>query len=247
MKNWFGVKEKTKPNYKFSAVCNRISQSKLWITTALLEHARSTSLIVLNTWLDEKNVHGWNKTGNANLDELTEIFCKRYLGQRLSIDDFDNATQNKQCITGNPWQALYQDCVINFTNESFHYSKMIKNNQEYICPGPFITEKTLKCLLGATAFVPVGQFQTYQTLTNLGLCFDYGFDTSWDLDSGNITRFESIVNLINWLNQHSIDELVSMTVNSNSFNQNHIISGQFFQNCENVNSQSIEKIYSALT
>jgi len=59
MHNWFGFKEKTNPQYKFSAVCNRISQSKLWITTKLLDVARESSLIILNSWLEEKNVHGW--------------------------------------------------------------------------------------------------------------------------------------------------------------------------------------------
>ena len=37
MQRWFGTKEKSTPSYKFSAVCNRISQSKIWITTKLLE------------------------------------------------------------------------------------------------------------------------------------------------------------------------------------------------------------------
>ena len=49
MQEWFGVKEKSTPKYKFSAVCNRISQSKVWTTTKLLESAKESSLIVLNS------------------------------------------------------------------------------------------------------------------------------------------------------------------------------------------------------
>jgi len=240
MQQWFGVKEKNKPRYKFSAVCNRITQSKIWITTKLLETASAESLIVLNSqFLEEQNVHGWQDTGNLVLDQLTQTFRNRYLGQSIKIDDFDTRNNNYQTFTANPWQPLYQDCVINFTNESFHYSLM----QDYIWPGPFITEKTLKCLLGGTAFVPVGQFETYRTLTELGLTFDYGFDTAWDSDPGNFTRAQGIVSLIDELNQLSIEELVKKTQGVNQYNQNHIVSGEFFKQCEQRNAESIEQIH----
>ena len=246
MQEWFGVKEKTNPKYKFSAVCNRISQSKVWITTKLLDFARESSLIVLNSWLEEKNVHNWQPTGNATLDNITQIFRDGYLGKEIKIDDFDNDKQNQQRITGTPWQPLYQDCAIHFTNESFHYSGMVENGQEYVWPGPFITEKTLKCLLGDTAFVPVGQFETYKTLKDLGFNFEYGFDTTWDLDPGNLTRCQSIINLIDWLNQYDVDALVALTKDCNQFNQDHIISGKFFQKCQLKNNESIEQIHNFL-
>lgn len=244
MQQWFGMQEKQKPKYKFSAVCNRVTQSKLWITMKLLEVAREFSLVVLNSWLEEKNVHFWQLTGRPELDKYTEMYREKYLGAEIKIDNFDNSTQNFQSITGTPWQPLYQDCVINFTNESFHYSYMTKDNQEYVWPGPFITEKTLKCLLGGTAFVPVGQFHTYKTLQDLGFKFDYQFDTAWDNDPGNLTRFCKILELIDWLNQFDIDQLVEFTKDASIHNQHHITSGNFFQICERKNSESIDKIHS---
>jgi len=243
----FGIKEKTNPQYKFSAVCNRISQSKVWITTKLLETARESSLIVLNSWLEEKNVHGWQATGNVTLDQLTQLFRDRYLSQEIKIDDFDNATQNYQSITGNPWQPLYQDCAVHFTNESFHYSRMIEDEQEYIWPGPFVTEKTLKCLLGGTAFVSVGQFETYRTLETLGFQFNYDFDTAWDSDPGNLSRAESIVTLIDDLNQFTVEQLVNKTEDSTRYNQNHILSGRFFDQCQQKNEESIAQIFNLIS
>jgi len=243
MQQWFGVKEKTACTYKFSAVCNRISQSKVWITTKLLETARKSSLIVLNSWFEEKNVHQWQSTGNPTLDQLTQLFQDNYLGQEIKIDSFDNATQNVQNTTGNPWQPLYQDCAIHFTNESFHYSKMLTDDQEYIWPGPFITEKTLKCLLGATAFVPVGQFETYKTLCNLGLNFDYEFDISWDLDPGNMSRAQKIIELIDHLNQFEVAQLERMTLGNNLHNQNYIVSGKFYTQCQQQNDKTVEEIF----
>jgi hypothetical protein len=243
MQEWFGIKEKVTPNYKFSVVCNRITQSKLWITTKLLETAKELSLIVLNSWFEEKNVHGWQSTGNVKLDQLTQLFQQKYLGQEIKIDNFDNDTQNLQNITGTPWQPLYQDCAINFTNESFHYSGMFENGQEYIWPGPFITEKTLKCLLGGTAFIPVGQFETYKTLANLGLNFDYKFDTTWDDDPGNLSRAENIINLIDELNQYTVEQLVNKTQETSRYNQNYIASGKFFEQCQQKNKESIAQIF----
>lgn len=246
MQKWFGVQTKPQPCYKFSAVCNRLSQSKIWITVKLLESARSASLIRLNSWIEEKNVHGWSMTGNPTLDQLTQTYLDQYFGKEIKIDDFDNLQDNTQNITGNPWQPLYQDCAINFTNESFHYSLMQENNKQYIWPGPFITEKTLKCLLGATGFVPVGQFETYKTLTDLGLEFDYGFDISWDSDPGNLSRSTSIIKLIDRLNQFDTDQLVAFTKSSNEYNQNYILTNKFFNRCQQKNSDSIEKINQAL-
>jgi hypothetical protein len=243
MQSWFGVQEKTQPKYKFSAVCNRISQSKIWIVTKLLETAKSSSMIVLNSWFDEKNVHGWQLTGNHELDRLTQTFQNHYFGQEIKIDNFDNSTDNRQATTATPWQPLYQECAIHFTNESFHYSQMYENENDYIWPGPFITEKTLKCLLGGTAMIPVGQFETYKTLTNLGLQFDYDFDISWDSDSGNLTRSTKIVNLIDRLNEFEVEQLTAMTQDSNKFNQNYIVSGQFFNQCQKINNNSIQLVY----
>ena len=242
MQNWFGIQEKKQPKYKFSAVCNRITQSKIWVTTKLLDSARESSLIVLHNWLDEKNVHGWQLTGNTVLDQLTQLFQTKYLEQEITIDTFENLRDNNQRTTGNPWQPLYQDCAIHFTNESFHYSYMSDAISSYIYPGPFITEKTLKCLLGSTAFISVGQFETYKTLTNLGFEFDYGFDISWDLDPGNISRATSIINLIDYLNQIDIDQLVITTRDSCQHNQNHVLTAKFFNQCQQQNIKSIGQI-----
>jgi len=237
---WFGIQAKPTPSYKFSAVCNRITQSKVWITTKLLETAPESSLVVLNSWLDEKNVHNWQPTGNSKLDQLTDVFRSRYQGQTIKIDDFDTNTMNQQSITGNPWQPLINDVAVHFTNESFHYSLMM-DPDEYIWPGPFLTEKTLKCLAGGTAFIPVGQFETYRTLGALGLEFNYGFDTTWDSDPGNLSRAASIVDLIDDLNQVDIAKLVDLTQESSRFNQNWIVTGQFGQQCQRHNQESTEK------
>ena len=241
----WGVKETNlTKQYKFSTVCNRISQSKLWITTKLLESANHDSLIILNSWLEDKNVHGWQLTGNSELDNLTNVFRDKYLGTIIG-DGFDPA-DNCQIKNSNPWQPLYTDSAIHFVNSSFHYSFMVNGDQEYIYPGPDIDEKTLKCLLAGVAFVPCGQFEFYKTLEKFGLEFNYGFDQTWDQDSGNITRFHSIVKLIDELKQYSTNKLIALTNESTEYNKNFILTQQFYRRCEKNNNEAIDKIFSLL-
>ena len=59
IKQWFPHNDCQKNiKYKASAFCNRITQSKLIIFTALMENFKSTDLLVkLDDWLEEKYVH----------------------------------------------------------------------------------------------------------------------------------------------------------------------------------------------
>ena len=241
MTRWHGV-QSSQPTkkYKFSAVCNRITQSKLWITTRLLDVARQDSLIVLNDWFNDKNVHNWHSTGRPMLDQLTQRFQDQYFGTTIKIDDFTNDL-NYQEITSNPWQPLYTDCAINFTNESFHYSYM-SEPVEHIYPGPFITEKTFKPLLAGTAFVPVGQFETYKVLEQLGFEFEYKFNTGWDSDSGNLSRMQSIIQTLDQLTEMDLGEIIAATEQSNIHNQQHIISGNFASICNQHNQIVQQKL-----
>ena len=232
----------TDKKYKFSTICNRISQSKIWITTKLLETAREESLIVLNSWLELKNVHNWAPTGNAKLDTLSEIYRTKYQTLELK-DDFDTKNSYSQQKNSNPYQPAYADCALHFVNGSFHYSQM----GGYIWPGPDIDEKTLKCLLAGVAFIPCAQFETYKFLQDFGLEFNYDFDTSWDQDPGNITRFDSICQLIDDLAQHSPATLVAKTKESTEFNRNFILDKKFFKNCEQLNQQSVDHLFSLFT
>jgi hypothetical protein len=236
---------KTK-KYMASAVCNRITQSKLLITTALLEEFGDSCLIALNNLIEEKNVHFRQSTGNVVLDNLSKIFWQKYQGKKIAIDDFESATQNYQRNTINPWIPLLQDTVLHFTNETLAYSFMQTDHKKFIYPGPFLTEKTLKCLLGGTAFIPVGQYNTYGALNRLGLNFAYTFDISWDQDPGNLSRLESIIQLIQWLKNYTPHEIFDMVKDSTNYNYDLVWSGDFSRNCQTHNADTVDKILSKL-
>ena len=102
--------------------------------------------------------------------------------------------------------------------------------------------KTLTCLIAGTAFIPVGQFDTYGTLLKLGLKFDYKFDISWDNDPGNLTRLISIINLIKSFKDYSAEDLFQMTLDSTQYNLEMIKSNTFYNNCEQINVATKEQI-----
>jgi len=242
MKHWWQRPVPKQITHKFSAICNRVTQSKLLVITQLLETAGSMEcLISLGDWMEEKDIHYREKTGSPLLDHITEIFFSRYAGRKISLDGFDNSL-NYQRYTSDPWQSVYQSAALHFTNESFHYSHMQSAHGSYIHPGPFLTEKTFKCLLGSTGFVPVGQFDTYGTLERLGFQFDYGFDTSWDRDSGNLSRLTSIMHLIEDLSKYSMETLYEMIRKSSEHNRQWITSGGFFDACEKINQSTQTEI-----
>jgi hypothetical protein len=243
MLNWFGKstyhKEKT---HKVSAVCSRITQSKLLSFTAIAEYIGSDhALLVLSDWLEEKNVHHRLPTGNKILDSLSNIFWTKYYGTEFKIDDY-RQDLNFQRHTANFHHTLYQKAAIHFTNESYHYSLMNGHRR----PGPFITEKTLKPLAAGQPFIPVGQFDTYGTLSRLGFQFEYEFDTSWDLDPGNLSRLENIIKLIKELSNWSVSDIEEATKKSTIHNLEHINSGDFAKMCEKHNQNSVNQILDLL-
>jgi len=243
MRSWFGESTYHQgKTHKVSAVCSRITQSKLLSFTAIAEYIGTNhALLVLSDWLEEKNVHNRSLTGNKTLDQLSDIFWSKYYGTKFKVDDYTQDL-NFQQHTANFHHVLYQKAAIHFTNESYHYSLM----NGHCRPGPFITEKTLKPLAAGQPFIPVGQFDTYGSLSRLGFQFEYGFDTSWDSDPGNLTRLKSIVELIKELSSWSISDLEETTKNSTIYNLEHINSGNFAEACEKHNQESVNQIFDLL-
>jgi hypothetical protein len=177
--------------YKASALTARASQSKIIVFSALKNFLKEDSLLSLQNRIELENVHHWAPTHNKQLDDLTLYFQQHWLGQELKLpnDTGDVLSTN---------HGAYTQSALNFTQESYHYSYMTDSTgRGHIEPGPFVTEKTWKCLVSKTAFIPVGQMHIYRWLITLGLKFDYGeLDLDFDNDPGNLTRLEKIVNLI---------------------------------------------------
>jgi hypothetical protein len=229
--------------YKVSALTNRITQSKAIVFSALKKYLKEQDcLLSLNgEKISNKNVHNWELCGNAVCDEMMHNFFTHWKDKTLKVDDFfSTAGSSDQNSYHHP---AYSESALNFPQESYHYSYHYNGQREYITPGPFITEKTLKCLLSATAFISTGQFDVYGYLSQAGMKFDYGeLDLSYDLDAGNLTRLASAVNLIQALQKWSAQDLYEMTKESCKHNQEVVMSGDFYRYCESQNQLTIDQI-----
>jgi hypothetical protein len=230
--------------YKVSALTSRITQSKAIVFAALVDLIPRNDLMLSlrhTQWTREKShcshikhVHAWNRSGNIACDRFTDRFIEYFLDVTIDLPNDDR-------IPGSYNNAAYQNSAVNFTQESYHYSLMCENERTYIQPGPFLTEKTWKCIVSKTAFIPVGQYLSYEWLRQMGMTFDYGeLDLSFDQDPGNLTRLEKIVELCHEINRWSAQDLFAMTKDSTEHNYEHVMSKNFWINCEKFNEPTID-------
>lgn len=256
---WFPDRKKRKIKFKASAVCHRITQSKMLIFTALMEYLNRDELLVkLGNWLEEKNVNYRYPIHVPELDHLADIFFNKYLGTTISVDEFPSRG-NFQRFNSDPWHPFYVNSALHFTNESHYHSNRRPHLSRQVwsggfsqtrrpsvitaCPGPGLSEKTYKCLISGTPFISVAQFDVYCSLEKLGFKFDYGpLDLKWDQITSDHTRLLEIVNLIKKLPCYSIGDIVDFTKHSSNHNMHHVWSGEFSKLCQVRNEQTASTI-----
>jgi len=232
----FGVCETPMvPEYKISSLCFRVSQYKNFITAYLLAHANKNQLMLTyHKHLHKaQDLHGYPQ-GFPWIDELDlELLEPTWLNFK---DTFD---RNKNTPVANgEWQVPpYQNALVNFTNESFHYSASEIDSQPFVYPAPYLTEKTWKPLLAGRPFLAVGQYNTYHTLQELGLRTDFGFPITFDQDPGDLTRIRDIFVAVNAILATPIIDLYEQSLPSVQHNVQSIKNGTFVQNCRRVNEQ----------
>jgi hypothetical protein len=154
--------------------------------------------------------------------------------------------QNTPILNGKWQTGSYTDCAINLTNESIFNSNFNYNGLPQTYTTPYLTEKTWKPLLARQAFIPVGQFNTLGHLSRLGLNFDYGLDLSFDQQTEDFSRIEGLYRLLDKINEIDTNDLIKQVQPVADFNLNLITSGKFKLNCDQVNSQQLDKIESWL-
>ena len=216
--------------YKASALTNRVTQSKAIVFAALKHYLGNDCVTSLHHNLYRaKDIHSWQSTGNDVCDQFSAMFQEQWNHIQLQLPQDDG-------IEGSYNNTAYRQAALNFTQESYHYSFTMQDGRSFCQPGPFITEKTWKSILSSTAFISVGQAYVYRWLRSLGLRFDYGpLDLGFDEDTGNLTRLEKIVTLIESLQSWSAQDLYEMTRDSAEYNAQHVQSSEFWNLCERTN------------
>jgi hypothetical protein len=226
----------TMPEYKISSLCFRISQYKNYISAYLLQHCDPTQLVLTyhKKLGKPEDLHGYPQ-GVAWLDELKfDLLEPTWINFQ---DDFDWAKNTP--VANGDWRSIpYENALVNFTNESFHYSASELDGTSFVYPAPYLTEKTWKPLLAGRPFLAVGQYNTYKTLNRLGLKTNFGFSTEFDQDPGDLTRIRDIFGTVDIILSTPIKDLYEQSYDSVVHNVQSIKNGNFTQACHRENEQA---------
>lgn len=227
------------PAYKISSLSNRISQYKNFVTAYLLDNFPHDDMILTHhaRLMKSQDMHD-HPAGYVHLDQLN----LSRLSMAVLVNFNDNYVPTSWVQNGN-WQTVpYLNALVNFTNESFHYSKTEIHGHETVWPGPYITEKTFKPLLAARPFICVGQFNSYNFLRELGFRVDFGFDLTFDQDWGDLTRIRGVFDCIDYIRNTSVKDLYDASIEAVKHNSNWIARNKLYDKCESLNEHSTSSL-----
>ncbi len=220
--------------HKLSILTHRQAENKILAMAAVAEHVGiENCLISLHNNIQQKNVHNFNIT-NKQLEYYLDVYLKKFYNRTYEI----NNDSDLRFDSYNFHHPAYTQCAANINNESFAYSQQ----GNCINPGPVLTEKTIKCVMGETAILNNGQFDVYDSLTELGFQFNYGIDLSYDREAKDYDRMLGFIQMLKHISELSAVQLFEQTRESCLHNKEHVMSGKFYKTAEAVNHRSLEQI-----
>lgn len=241
-----GIADKPRvPSKKVSSLSNRHEYHKAAITAFLLKKFHKKDMLVSwHKWKATDKIFYLEEDYEINEEVRQYIFDKSFLDiDKILIDDFNN-TINSPRLNVNWSHPAFLDCAVNITNEStFQTLGQVGNGISMVIPGPYITDKTIKPLLGGTAFLHVGQPFLLTKLNELGISTDFGFPNNYDHEPFEDERILKIYDSINFIMNTPLEKLYQKSYDAIVNNLNCIKSGLFYKNCENHNRKNIDKIY----
>jgi hypothetical protein len=249
----------------FGAKVTKSIDKKISALSAMKRLNKAVTLAAVYTLFDEQDriISHYDKSYRSIDEQFVKIdnydMVSRYIDiydrdlrhREITFDDFsryrfaDPSVENMQ-HSYDYLGAAYQECAINVTNESMFQSFHTGDQASYIIPGPHVTEKTLKCLVGETAFLNNGNFEMYKTLRRLGFQFDYGLDLSYDDVKEDYARLQGLISVLESIANMPAQDLFDQTRDSCQHNKDHIVSGRFADICETINQRTVEFIHSRI-
>ena len=262
---------KSKKIYKkFSSLSYFRRQFRAIVTLSLLKYAANDSIISWHNLTNDSrhdelikslksdvsfNDLDWevlnykHTIDNYTLDKNYYEFNWEVLNYKHTIDNY---TLDKNYYEFNMFDFLnppYQNCLINFSNETDSFGLHWIDDIRYNRPGPFLTEKTWKPLISGNVLMSIGQPGTYDFLKNdYNIPINYSIDTSFDNVLGDFDRIRQIKNLIESLSTIKLSDLIDQNIDNCELIQNTILAPGYIDQFESFNqSQDIkilEKIHS---
>lgn len=239
------TKVKDKPHrYKFSSLSYFRRANRAIVTAALYTYAKNNSLF---TWRSLDN----DPTGQQA--QLVETFKNHPLFSDLDwsffnrdwlIDDenFANKLQadgvnfNVRDSMLDVHTPAFEQALININNETDTFGWMDNGVEKYNRPGPFLTEKTWKTLITGCALLNSGQPGAMQFLRDAyALPLDYSYNTDYDSEIKDFDRLAGLVNVIQQINQTSLDTLIDANIDTCQRVQDLVLSPDYLQMLQQFN------------
>jgi len=230
----------TKKTKKISSLANRVSQFRSYVCAHLYKTQDPNDYVM--SWrgmiAKQEDLYLFNYTGNNRIDIIIDYIKSTFFDLRIRPDEkLINGPLNNLFYN---WSA-YTDCVVNCSNESVNNSFQQTDQGSHIVPGTYFTEKTWKCLLSGTALLPVGQYRSYESLSQQGFKFNYPWNCDFDQISKDIDRIDAILSCLDSIKDMSVEFLKSHTQDSNIHNREHILSGNYYNQENLVNLNNVQK------
>ena len=237
-----GIADTIMPASKIvSSLSNRHDLHKAVVTAFLQRHFAPDQYVL--SWHDArygKNIY-YLEPDFFMPAKIKDLVLDPVFQNQLPIK-FDTDFNQSAVANGNWHHPAYEQCAINFTNESVYNSSGMVNDRSSPLSGPYLTEKTWKPLLAGRPFIPVGQKNTLQSLEQLGLTFDWGIDLEFDRISQDFDRLLGLYQCLERLTTLTPDAIIEKSRASCEHNLEWIRSGNFRRSCDQANLAQVEKI-----
>ena len=233
---------KSKKIYKkFSSLSYYRRQFRAIITLSLLKYAVNDSIVSWHNLTNDSYHDGLIKSikSDVSFNDLDwEVLNYKHT--------IDNYTIDKNYYKSNILDFLnpqYQNCLINFSNETDNFGLYWIDDIRYNRPGPFLTEKTWKPLISGNVLMSIGQPGTYDFLKNdYNIPINYSIDTSFDNVLGDFDRIKQIKNLIESLSKIKLSDLIDQNIDNCELIQNTILAPGYIDQFESFNQSQDIKI-----
>lgn len=241
------VKNK-KYKYKFSSLSHRVRQFRAVMTAKLLTMAKHESLI---SWHNENNstsgIHEYLIESVKNMAYFKDLDWS-FLHTTITPDEWNGTKNDLPHFILDPRYPAYNEAFINITNETFWFGWHAIDDKKYITPGPYLSEKTWKCVGSGTMFINTGQPFTYKFLKEvygIPLNFDIGLD--FDNIPGDIDRLKALCDLIDDIQSRNLEDLIESNIDACDEMQQWILQPGLVESFEQFNQQQNQLILNKIS
>lgn len=227
--------------YRLSSLCNKPSYLKALTTAYLLKNHYPREDLLLSWNINSLNEYCRSLDylvpdefqGRPVLGDLCDYYHANMRDLKISLDEFV-ADIWHYCNFQHP---AFTDSLINLTNETWAQNQI--NDRKM--PGPYLSEKTWKTIMGGAGLLPISQSGVYQYMENFGFCMDWPWPKDFDQVVGDLDRMEQVFPTVDWVLSDTCLDYQHQILDVNHYNFDYIRSQRFVDIVIEKNHRSLQE------